>query len=229
MPSNQSVTLVKGTVPNGTCFDSVSDLYNTFVDLTTAYVDGAYSLFNYGPNEPSATDRDKPWIKTNGSAPERIYIYYNGFWSSEHPVPYDSKERRIWTGTTTELLTYEGGVDVGVSDHTGPFWEVDTALSDRFLIGVGDTASAATSTGGEKDTTLEEKNLPPHTHDLNYTERAYANGSQHTGEGSFIAGAKTVNGMITAGSGQKSESFTNLPPYYGVYFIKRTNRKYYTA
>ena len=224
MPSNQSVTLVKGTVPNGTCFDSVSDLYNTFVDLTTAYVDGAYSLFNYGPNEPSATDRDKPWIRTVGSEPDRVYIYYNGSWKSLHPVPPNSSERRMWVGNTTELATYDGG---NASD--GAMWEVDTALQDRFPIGVGDTAAAPKAEGGEKDTTLEEKNLPPHSHDLNHTERAYANGSQHTGEGSFIAGAKTVTGMITAGSGQKSESFTNLPPYYGVYFIKRTNRKYYTA
>lgn len=225
MPSNQSVTLVKGTVPNGTCFDSVSDLYNTFVDLTTAYVDGAYSLFNYGPNEPSASDRDKPWIKTGGSSePERIYIFYSGSWKSLHPVPYNSHERRIWVGSASDLATYDGG---NVAD--GPMWEIDTELQDRFPIGVGDTVASVQGKGGEKDTTLEEKNLPPHSHDLNYTDRAYANGSQHTGEGSFIAGPRTVNGMVTAGSGQKSESFTNLPPYYGVYFIKRTSRKYYTV
>jgi len=225
MPTNQSVTLVKGTVPDGTCFNSVSDLYNTFVDLTTAYVDGAYSLFNYGATEPSPSDRDKPWIKTGSSSePERMYTFYNGAWSSLHPVPSDSSERRMWVGSVTDLATYDGG-----NSTEGAMWEVDTALQDRFPIGVGDTATSVKNTGGEKETTLEEKNLPPHSHELNFTNRAYGNGSQHTGEGSFIAGPEIANGMITAGSGQKSEPVTNLPPYYGVYFIKRTSRKYYIA
>ena len=157
MPSNQSVTLVKGTVPDGTCFDSVSDLYKTFVDLTTAYVDGAYSLFNYGATEPSPSDRDKPWIKTGSSSePERMYVFYNGAWSSLHPVPINSSERRMWVGSITDLATYDGG-----NATEGAMWEVDTALQDRFPIGVGDIATSTANHRRRKRNNSRRKKPSP--------------------------------------------------------------------
>ena len=229
MASNQQVILQAGSVPTETCFESIQQLYNTFVNNTTAYVAGGYSLFNYGDSTPSVDDQDRPWIRTIGGKPDRIYSFISGKWISKHPIPVGSYVRQMWVGDAAQLKTYDGGADVDPNPMAGPFWEIDTAMSARFPVGVGDFAASVNDKGGEKNTTLEEKNLPPHTHDLKYTDRAYANGSQDTGEGSFVAGANTVNGMITAGLGQSSESFTNLPPYYSVYFIKRTVREYYTV
>lgn len=231
MASNQQVILQAGSVPTETCFESIQQLYNTFINNTTAYVAGGYSLFNYGDSTPAVDDQDRPWIRTISGKPDRIYSFVDGKWVSKHPVPALGNLRQMWVGSEADLETYDGGAAGTANEMAGPFWQIDTAMSAKFPVGVGDFAASVTDTGGEKDTTLEEKNLPPHTHDLNYTESALknTNGALNDGEGHFISGAKTVNGMIRAGSGQTSESFTNLPPYYGVYFIKRTVREYYTV
>jgi hypothetical protein len=231
MASNQQVILQAGSVPTETCFESIQQLYNTFINNTTAYVAGGYSLFNYGDSTPAVDDQDRPWIRTIGGKPDRLYSFVDGEWVSKHSIPAGGNVRQMWVGSEVALETYDGGESGTAKDMAGPFWTVDTDMSARFPVGVGDFAAAVTDTGGEKDTTLEEKNLPPHTHDLKYTESPLKNtgGAQNAGEGHFISGSKTVNGMIAAGSSQTSESFTNLPPYYGVYFIKRTSRIYYTV
>jgi hypothetical protein len=64
---------------------------------------------------------------------------------------------------------------------------------------------------------------------LSWTQRTAANGSQDTGEGIFVSGPETASGMVVAGPAQTSTPINNLPPYYGVYFIKRTSRIYYKA
>jgi len=231
MASNQQVILQAGSVPTETCFESIQQLYNTFINNTTAYVAGGYSLFNYGDSTPAVDDQDRPWIRTIGGKPDRIYSFVDGKWVSKHSIPAGGNVRQMWVGSEVALETYDGGEAGTANEMAGPFWKVDTDMSARFPVGVGDFAAAVKDTGGEKDTTLEEKNLPPHVHDLKYTESPLKNtgGAQNAGEGHFTSGSKIVNGMITAGSSQTSESFTNLPPYYGVYFIKRTSRVYYTV
>lgn len=234
MPTNQSVTLVKGTVPNGTCFDSVSALYNTFVDLTTAYVDGDYSLFNFGDSEPSASDRDKPWIRTVAGKFDRLYVFFDGGWLAQHPVPVGgaSGERRMFVGAVADIDTYDGGTAGAVTETSGPFWVRDTEFDAKFPVGIGSTANGtaiteANRTGGADEVELTEANLPPHTHSLRYATRSYRSGSADIGEGKFSSGGNTADGMVIAGGGQLSAPHNNLPPYYGVYFIKRTGRKYY--
>lgn len=131
MPTNQSVTLVKGTIPPGLCFSNIPELYNTFVDTTSAYVNGNYSLFNFGNSTPSADDNDKPWIRTDGDGrPDKMYVYKDGYWICKHPTPASGKERRVWTGTDTELLSYEadGNSSSTATIYSGPFWEVDTTM-----------------------------------------------------------------------------------------------------
>ena len=130
MPTNQTVTLVKGTIPPGLCFTDIPSLYNTFVDTTTAYVNGHYSLFNFGNATPSADDNDKPWIRTVGGEPDRLYVYKNGYWLAKHPSPASGKERRIWTGTDVELVDYDGGAAATTpNEYQGPMWEVDSTLT----------------------------------------------------------------------------------------------------
>ena len=50
--------------------------------------------------------------------------------SAKHPTPASGKERRIWTGTDTELLSYEadGNSSSTATIYSGPFWEVDTTI-----------------------------------------------------------------------------------------------------
>lgn len=230
MPTNQSVTLVKGTVPAGTCFGSVEELYNTFVDLTTAYVNGAYSLFNYGDTEPSAADRDKPWIKTVGGFPDKTYIFADGYWLCKHPTPTGGSERRIWVGSLNDLKTYEGGTDTTVTSYSGPFWEEDTSLQAKFPVGVGTfgtgTVVNVNNTGGSEEVTLTAAQLPAHTHDFKLNG---FNASQDSNSGNeYGFDGRSEQDLVTESTGG-GEAHDNIPPYYGVYFIKRTGRIYYTA
>lgn len=251
MPINQSVTLVKGSVPDGTCFENVQDLYNLFINLTSAHVDGDYSLFNYGDSEPSVDDRTKPWVRTISGNFDRIYVYNNGAWSSPHPVPADTApnphERRIWVGTESQLKVYDGGSDAGLSETTGPFWAVDPAFAAAFPVGVGSFPSddnvPVKGTGGSETVTLKESELPNHSHKGKAYYRS-AGGSnsndpsgnadnlyhENSGHTTSTGGTFAAAGVLTEGlSGSSGGGHTNLPPYYGVYFIKRTRRIYYTV
>ena len=246
---NTTVNLVKGTIEPSACFSSVQALYDLVIDSTTAHVKGEYSLFNFGDTVPAVSDQDKPWIRTIGNAPDKIYVYESGYWLSRHPVPADSYERRICT--TAQLAEYDGGGVGTATTFTGPFWEVDPDFSAVFPVGVGTFASGTDvdngGTGGEDKTTLTSSQLPNHQHDgkAYYASEQSAASSNSTdpsgnaddceheskghtagsGVGFSVAGVRT-EGSLVGGSG---EAHDNLPPYRGVYFIKRTIRQYYTA
>ena len=228
MPTNQSVILQKGTVPPDACFNNVSELYDLFIGTTTAYVNGNYSLFNYGENKPSTDDTDKPWIRTVGNLPDRVYVYASGYWLSKHQTPAGGDERRIWVGSLADLKTYDGGADEDVNDFSGPFWEVDEGLAAKFPVGVGEFLSgvevAVNGIGGVDEVTLTTDQIPEHSHNvklggLNASLDSFS-GNEYGGDG------LSEETIISEGAGGGS-AHTNLPPYYGVYFIKRTGRIYY--
>jgi|TARA_A100001518_G_C1205739_1_gene48572 hypothetical protein len=233
MASNQQVILQAGTVPTETCFESVQQLYNTFVANTTAYVSGSYSLFNYGDTTPSVDDQDRPWIRTISGLPDKVYTWVSGQWASKHPVPAGSGIRMIWAGLLADLDTYDGGSSGTASSFSGPFWERDTEFNARFPVGVGNFTSGTSveetgsaRTGGEEKHTLIEGEMPKHTHSI--TEQAFSPDTDPGADTAFgtIGGGEKTHYTNEAGN---NEGHNNLPPYYGVYFIKRTAREYYTV
>ena len=230
MASNQQVILQAGSVPTETCFESVQQLYNTFIANTTAYVAGSYSLFNYGDTVPSVDDQDRPWIRTISGQPDKIYTWVSGQWASKHPVPVGSGIRMMWAGSLGDLNTYDGGAAGTASSFAGPFWEQDTSFDARFPVGVGSFESGAAATingtGGEEKHTLTIEEIPAHTH--NVPIQGF-NAEQDTNSGNEY-GADGKNALnITSNAIGGDVAHNNLPPYYGVYFIKRTAREYYTV
>lgn len=248
MPTNHSVVLQAGTVPPNACFTSVAEMYQLFISITSAYVNGNYSLYNFGESKPSVNDTDKPWIRTVNGFPDRLYVYQNGYWLSPHSVPASGSERRMWVGSLNDLKTYDGGANEDVSDYTGPFWENDTDLSGKFPLGVGELPSGTEvnfgTTGGSETVTLTSGQLPDHEHLGEAYYRAhggvYSNtdpsgladdtlheNSGHTTNANYNQFHKA--GVITTSiKGASGEAHDNMPPYYGVYFIKRTARVYYS-
>lgn len=143
------------------------------------------------------------------------------------------------------------------SDTVGAMWEKDSNFSFRFPLGAGTSPSVtqpsgditggttvgAGDTGGSEDTevVLDSTKLPPHTHPISIDGDGV---SANEEEGRFRVGAGTeldwqesTNSSSvgytreTGGTDDEAQpiSHTNMPPFIGVYFCKRTARKFYVA
>jgi len=207
------------------------------------------SFFNFGPTFPAINNRIYPWLDENG----QWWIFDQGFWVYKNPVVAGSYERRIFVGTTNDLLSYDGGDGTAVAgDTSGPMWMVDTLLDARFPVGVGAFAASgsvavlgtATSTSivGEDQHLLTTAEMPTHTHQVSIKTFGHGgnDGDRVAADGGTSSPTLTNNvtafpsstldpdvDAIAANTGG-NVAHNNLPPFYGVYFIKRTARVYYT-
>lgn len=254
-----NVTLTPGLLPQGYCFTSLQSYYNDIIALTLAQIPGTYSLFNFGSNLPDPADQDKPWVRTSADGTLDGLYTYNGVWCRPHPTPYSGSERRMWVGTEEALWAYDGGdgSDPSTSpptDTTGAMWVVDTTFAFKMPLGVGTNATtydgnpassvAVTGTGGAERHTLTEAELAAHDHFLANQDMSGASSGSVLSGTNYLAANSDSEGS-TAGywlrgtatlptTGLSSEtgsgtSHQNMPPYVGVYFIKRSARKYITV
>lgn len=254
MPDNAPVVLVPGSLPEGYCLTTYQKLLNDFFNLSSGYIPGNYNFFNYGNTEPAADDRNKPWLRLNADGSrDDWYVFFTGQWLAPYRVPASSDERRLWVGLEAVLPAYDGGEVAVVSDSTGPFWEVDHDFDARFPVGPGtfdvdpaDPASGqSVSVGGEGGkensvVTIGMANLAPHQHDIGCEQSDDPDAASETGR--FTVADGTMHWRNTAGvkvgktrpgggaSGAATPlSFTNLPPYRGIFTIKRTARLFKRA
>ena len=242
-----NLTLIQLTPPNfplNYCPPNYQQFANDIISGTQATFLSAIgnSFFNYGATTPAINNQIFPWLDTDGN----WWIFNGGFWSRKNPSPAEGEERRIYVGTTTSLQSYDGGDGTPYSGniYTGAMWEVDTAFDARFPVGAGTFAASgavsvngtttSTAVAGEDQHTLVTGEMPQHNHVLdvdgkpavfwdNFVQEA---GGDSNPSYSFNTGVpKTANSTATSGGGA---AHNNLPPFYGVYFIKRTGRIYYT-
>ena len=232
MPNLTLITLTPPSLPVSYCPLNYQNLANDIIGGTQAVFNSTIgnSFFNFGPTFPSINNRIYPWLDETG----RWWIYDQGVWLYENPVAANGYDRRIFVGTTTDLLSYDGGDGTATATTTtGPMWEVDTEFEARFPVGVGAFVASgavavmgkATSTAivGEDKHTLTVSELAAHTHNVG----RYVNDSRSGGDLKFMdltAGTGAV-GISSSTGGDAAHN--NLPPFYGVYFIKRTTRIYY--
>ena len=264
MPNLTLITLTPPSLPVSYCPLNYQNLANDIIGGTQAVFNSTIgnSFFNFGPTYPAINNRIYPWLDENG----QWWIYDQGVWLRKNPVTA-AYERRIYVGTTTDLLSYDGGDGTAIATTTtGPMWEVDTLFDARFPVGVGafaasgavavnGTATATSIVGEDKHTlTIPETPFNDHTHgvaqliapandDYYLVNKSWSGlGSYPTqilqgaaGSGGGGAGPSITTGDIGTTSADKTGNDTqnavghnNLPPFYGVYFIKRTIRVYYT-
>jgi len=243
MPNLTLITLTPPSLPTNYCPLSYQNLANDIIGGTQAVFNSTIgnSFFNFGPTFPSINNRIYPWLDENG----QWWIFKGGFWVYKNPVTA-AYERRIYVGTTTDLLSYDGGDGTAVAGDTfGPMWEVDTEFEARFPVGVGAFVASgavavmgkATSTAivGEDQHTLSAPEIPSHTHSLgangkpavfwdSFVQEAGGDGNASFSFNGSVPETSTSTGGVIGGGG----AHNNLPPFYGVYFIKRTIRVYYT-
>jgi hypothetical protein len=231
MPNLTLITLTAPSLPANYCPASYQKLANDIIGGTQATFNSTIgnSFFNFGPTYPAINNRIYPWLDENG----QWWIYDQGFWLRKNIVAASGYDRRIYVGTTTDLLSYDGGDGTATATSTtGPMWEVDTEFEARFPVGVGAFVASgavavmgkATSTAivGEDQHTLTIPEMPAHTHNFFPLVTADANNGGANG----VQYGTTAN-VATSSTGDGT-AHNNLPPFYGVYFIKRTIRVYYT-
>ena len=246
MPNLNLITLTAPTLPLGYCPASYQNLALDIINGTQATFNSSVgnSFFNTGASAPAVNNQIFPWFDDDG----QWWIFSGGVWARENPVPALSGERKMWVGTISDLQAYDGGDGTATtpSTYVGAMWEVDAAFSARFPVGVGAFAASgsvavtgtttSTAIAGEDKHILIEAEIPIHNHNVrvettngvtvlnlmctDFAEKPAGNGN---GDFSFQPGIHVVSDNFGGGLGHN-----NLPPFYGVYFIKRTARAYYT-
>jgi len=237
MPNLTLITLTPPSLPIGYCPTNYQQLANDVISGTQATFNSSIgnSFFNFGPTTPALNNQVYPWLDENGN----WWVFQSGYWLRQHPIAAGSAERRIYVGTTTDLQTYDGGNTNAPSNWSGPMWEVDTLFEARFPVGAGTFAASgvvsvngtttSTAVAGEDKHTLVTSEMPSHTHQIldqyiNLTQR----GSADTSVFSATNRSEGVANLLPTTSSGGDAAHNNLPPFYGVYFIKRTSRVYYT-
>lgn len=239
MPNLTLITLTPPSLPIGYCPTNYQQLANDVISGTQANFNSAIgnSFFNFGPTTPTLNNQVYPWLDNNGN----WWVFQGGYWSRENPVAANSSERRIFVGTSADVLSYDGGDGTVYSGnpYAGSMWAIDTNFEARFPVGAGTFAASgvvsvngtttSTAVAGEDKHTLVTSEMPSHTHQIldqyiNLTQR----GSADTSVFSATNRSEGVANLLPTTSSGGDAAHNNLPPFYGVYFIKRTSRVYYT-
>ena len=239
MPNLTLITLTPPSLPIGYCPTNYQQLANDVISGTQANFNSSIgnSFFNFGPTTPTLNNQVYPWLDNNGN----WWVFQGGYWSRENPVAANSSERRIFVGTSADVLSYDGGDGTVYSGnpYAGSMWAIDTNFEARFPVGAGTFAASgvvsvngtttSTAVAGEDKHTLVTSEMPSHTHQIldqyiNLTQR----GSADTSVFSATNRSEGVANLLPTTSSGGDAAHNNLPPFYGVYFIKRTSRVYYT-
>ena len=238
MAINLPVVLNPAAFPAGYCPTSWQQFANDFASLTTGYLEGNYSTFNYGSSTPSVNDRAKPWLRTTATGlPDSWYVYGGttvAAWIWPHPVPALSDFRMMYSGSSASITTLDGGDSDPIGPASGPFWEIDSAFESRSPMGVAAVVSGTAvpfpvgTNYGEAQHTLVTDELPKHTHTIS----AAINMDVDQTSTRTIFGADDPAVFTTTrntGETGNDQPHNTVHPVRAVYILKRTARIYKKA
>lgn len=208
------------TVPFGTEFPgTVQELLQLIAQYEQISGQSSFNGINFGPTEPAAGNRDKPWFKTDNSGnPIGWYSWGGAAWepipsvmpsgaTADRPVSpqsgtqyYDTTIRvaLIYNGTIWITLAGSPGdvkevtaTDITAALTSNPGWVQDTASIGFVIAGASDgTGMGAGATAGNDSITLTTDQLPSHNHmDLVITGSSADNGDA----GNLVITAASAN------------------------------------
>lgn len=226
------ITLLPGSLPAGYCISSAQDLNIDIVSRISAFLNDTFPGVWVGATAPTADYRDRVWFNTTNG---RWYWFTTGDWFTQARTPAGpSGERMIWLDTEANLWLFDGGdgtnpSSVSPTATTGAMWMRDTTADARFPLGIGTLPSGtviaiATPPAGDETVTLDETQIPAHTHGPGGGLSKFWGFKAGAGApyGSTL-GTDTVLESLTDATGG-GLSHTNMPPWYPIILAKRTSR-----
>lgn len=230
-----NLSLLPGTLGK-TCYGSLQEFYNDMFAKGAAVLPVGTANVWVGDAPPVDIVRYPVWARTSGGNPvwPPIWELFNGNWVAKHPTPASGSELRLWVGSLANLATYDGGDNGAPSAVSGPMWQEYAPLRALMPIGVGSLPSGiaipVTGPGGEENHTLVLTETPNHAHAMFTLSSPGAGGNIGATTPQFNIGTSQTNTGTTGGKVDGTTApHNNMPPYYGVYFISRTARVYYTT
>lgn len=245
-----TLPVTPGTLPAGSCplTGDYQGLLNLIAQNLTVAFPSTFSGVTASSSPPA--DQTQVWLKLDSNGrPVRVYYFAAGAWLSQHPTVSGSV--MIWPFPLPDFTTFDGGDNNAPSAISGPMWQQaqgasgNVILQAQFPIGGGTLPSgaviAAGSTGGEEKHALLTSELAPHTHAYGIDPQInsgpnYLNSAAsyrladaiNAANGSFAFQTQTAPAGGT-GTPPVVAPHNTLPPYYGVWFLQRTNRIFYAS
>jgi hypothetical protein len=255
---NAVLSFAAGNFPDGYCPSSYQVFANDIAAALSGTLPGNFTAWNVtsdSPAPPAPNDNAKPWLKLDPStcAPVGVYVWSAAFgaWVSRHPCFPGMVI--MYEGTDVSVPSLDGGDggDIGtVTQVTGPMWQIISEMAAKFPIGPGTlpgyqavpvptTITVGVNGGIEGNSVVVgAANVPPHVHNIacpisdaaaidSTTGQFKTNLQWADGEASTLGGKTRSN--IPDPLGTKPLEFSNLPPYRGIWFLRKTARLYYKA
>lgn len=228
---SQTIQVQSDTVPAGFCppfFNSAE--WFEIVDLLHIELPDCLSTVIISDTAPGPDYLDSCWFKTSSDYPVRPYVFKDGKWLARHPIAVGFVlMTEAADAAAIAALDESGAVPADpVTTTSGAFWEPLAAMAARMPIHPGtlpvsSTVVNVTNTGGIEKHVLTVAEMPSHTHNSDMImpyngARALSNASAND---SALLSATTATGGGTA--------HENMPPYYGIWFVRRTARLYYVG
>lgn len=224
-----------GQLANGFCPASYQDMVNGFSAVQTVTIPDNTSI-SVSATKPA--DKTKPWLQLDQfGRPVRLYWFAQGAWLSYHPMP--SGLTMIWTDVLPNFTTFDGGDANPLSVLSGPMWEVVSALSAKFPLGAGTLPSGTVvnigDAGGEEKHVLLQAELPTFSPTMKFNAAQADGDFSPVPVGADLLGSTNppvLNPAPMTMTGDPIGSNTahnNMPVWFGVAFLRRTTRLYYSV
>lgn len=217
------------------------------------YLPGTYSTIIKSSTEPVATDRDKVWYQINadGASTGRQFTWAYGKWVMQNPRR-DPAERVWFEGSEAEAWAYDGGDGTDPSSNaptqtTGAMWEVDHNYDFRFPLGAGTSPKPTTvsvgGTGGAEEVVLTAAQVAKHQHKVWPSDGGDGNTGMiwsHVDPGSESCTSDLEKGiqpsddcpnqttLLANFQTDGDEAHPNMGPYRAGFFLKPTQRQFWT-
>ena len=244
--SDITYPVVAGSLPAGAC----ATTYQELADLLASIYSVSISTNNTGiyVSTTAPADTTLVWKQLDASSlrPIRDYVYVSGLWLSRHTLEPGSI--MLWGEALPDFTTFDGGDANALSVISGPMWEEATELRARFPLGVGTfpsgTAVAVGDTGGEETHILTSNELAKHQHPCWPTDGGDGNvgmlwshldpgGESCTSSLEKIIqpsdSCPTQTQLLARDQTDGGAGHNTVPPYYGVYFLRRTTRQFFAV